>query len=308
MLKPLAQVAGVVILAVTAHATIDATGGYGTAQSFITLAVAAGVGIGASAIGDALDDRRLTLAAVIGLALLAGEVFNFIGTAERLVDRREAAQAPSRAAIQANVAAMTRLKAAERALADLPATDAGLARAEKQKAEADAVALAKAADKNCRENCRLLLQAQVDTATSEMVKARKALETARRAAEAELTAAREGVTRAPMPPSGTALADRLGIEPWKLDLFSAGLGSVAANGLAGALLAFATRRRRPVPQPAPPQQAMQQPATSHPAIPQPIETQPIETAAEPATHNQATRHFVWSRRMMSAACQRSSSI
>jgi hypothetical protein len=46
------------------------------------------------------------------------------------------------------------------------------------------------------------------------------------------------------PASATPLADRLGLPAWLLDLLTAALGSVAANGSAVGLIAFAAHHRQ----------------------------------------------------------------
>ena len=73
--------------------------------------------------------------------------------------------------------------------------------------------------------------------------------------------------------SGTALADRLKIEPWKLDLFVVGLASLAANGLGFCLIAFAGHRK---PKPAKP--ANPAPAPIH-LIAVPAPAPPVPQAA-----------------------------
>lgn len=53
-----------------------------------------------------------------------------------------------------------------------------------------------------------------------------------------------GLTRLQVPISATPLADRLGLPAWVLDLLTAGLGSIAANGLACGLIAFSAHDER----------------------------------------------------------------
>jgi hypothetical protein len=91
---------------------------------------------------------------------------------------------------------------------------------------ADAKVRESAADKGCRENCRKLLQDQVDAAHNELVRARLLL------------------SSSPLPASATPLADRLNVKPWALDLIMAALGSLGANGLAAGLLAYSAHFRR----------------------------------------------------------------
>ena len=56
--------------------------------------------------------------------------------------------------------------------------------------------------------------------------------------------ARTALAEAKELPSATPLADRLGLPAWILDLLTAGLGSMAANGLGCGLIAFAAHGQR----------------------------------------------------------------
>ena len=109
---------------------------------------------------------------------------------------------------------------------------------------ADAAVVAKSAERGCLENCRKLLQAQVDAAAVEVEQARSQIAAERRRKEDELTAARAAFEKIKPPASASPLADRVGIPAWLLDLLTAALGSMAANGLACGLIAFAAHHRR----------------------------------------------------------------
>jgi hypothetical protein len=85
------------------------------------------------------------------------------------------------------------------------------------------------------------LQAQADAATAEVA---AAWADARTKAESRVNQARADLNAMPIPASATPLADRLGIEGWTVDLAAAALASLAANGLAAFLLAFAAHSRR----------------------------------------------------------------
>jgi hypothetical protein len=112
------------------------------------------------------------------------------------------------------------------------------------KAAADQAATDKSTERGCRENCRQLLQAQADAAEREVAAARRELATAQAVSKAELDASRAALAAMKVPASATPLADRVGIAAWALDLLSAALGSVAANGLGCGLISFAGHRRR----------------------------------------------------------------
>jgi hypothetical protein len=244
LLRVAAALAGVALLAATAHVTILSTGGYRTPHAVLTLAISAGVGVGALCIGVAWEARRRSLAVGIALALIAGEAFGLIATADRLVAAREASQAPLRAIGAERAVAAERAESARLALARAPTTSSRLEAALTAKGIADTAAVQKAAEIGCRENCRKLLQAQVDAAALEAQQARVALDRERQALAELLAAAQRAYVDIKAPASPTPLADRTGIAPWVLDLAVAALGSIAANGLGCSLLAFAAHRHR----------------------------------------------------------------
>jgi len=226
-IRALAFLVGTGILAAVAHVTILSTGGYAQPAAAMVIALACGVAVGAVAIGQALTHGRR--AGLLALALLAGEGFGLLRTADMLVTTSEARQAPVRDAI-------ARREAAEARLAAAGASDA-VRRAEQAKVEINTKAMATSAEKTCGANCRLVLDAQVSAAA-------RAVETARTGTEAEIAAARAELGRTPMPASASPVADRLGLPSWALDLILAALGSVGCNGLAACLLAFAAHGPR----------------------------------------------------------------
>ena len=238
IIRAFAIICGLLILAAVAHATIIATGGYWTPQSYLTLAIAGGVGLGGILSGMAWSARRRALAVWLVVVIAAGEAFGLLSTAERLIVSREAAQAPLRQVEQRRAKATERVTAAQGALDALPTTSSRLEAALAAKAAADQAAIDKSAERGCRENCRALLQAQVDAAATEIEQARADLARGRTKGEAELTAARAALAVLKAPASATPLADRLGVSAWLLDLVHSALGSLAANGLACGLLVF----------------------------------------------------------------------
>lgn len=200
--RALALVVGIGMAATAAAVSVAATGGLGQPHAWMIIAVAAGVIAGSIVIGQS----GWRWAIVIGIALLAGEAYALLSTAERVIAQRAAVSAP-------HVASEARRQAAENRVTV----------AEKAKAEADAAAIDKAAEKSCARNCRALLtEAKQDAAN-------------------ELRSAREALDALP-PPEGEAapLASRLGVAAWVVDLVSAALASIACNGLACALIAFAS--------------------------------------------------------------------
>jgi uncharacterized membrane protein len=122
IIRALAIIGGLLILAAVAHATIIATGGYWTPQSYLTLAVAGGVGLGGTLSGMAWSAGRRSLVVWLVVVIAAGEVFGLLSTAERLIVSREAAQAPLRQVEQDRAKATERLAAAQGALDAPPST------------------------------------------------------------------------------------------------------------------------------------------------------------------------------------------
>ena len=85
MARAIAIAVGILILAAVAHVTIQSTGGYGSAHAWVTIGVAAGVAAGSVFSGMAWSDKRHALAVLLVLAIVAGEAYGFIATAERLI-------------------------------------------------------------------------------------------------------------------------------------------------------------------------------------------------------------------------------
>jgi hypothetical protein len=280
-LRGIAFVVGVALLGTTAHATIIATGGYGSAHSYVTIAIAAGVGVSALAVGAAWHGRR-GLALGLLLAIVAGEAFGLISTAERLVVSREVAQAPLRTAAEDYAKAAKRVADAAAAVAALPATSARLKAATDKKDAADRAATEKSAERGCRENCRQLLQQQVEEAGREVTAARAELVEKATLYKRELDQSRAALAALKAPESATPLADRVGIAAWVLDLLAAALGSIAANGMACGLIAFAGHHRT-----AP---AHQEAASAQQTAPI-VQRETIDVTPEPKTDLSHDRRF-----------------
>lgn len=243
VVRILAGLVGLAILAFVVHAAIMASGGYGTPAAPLMIALGAGLAAGALAVGVAWEEGHRALGVGLVVTLLAGEAWALVQTAERTITHRDQQQAPLRAAVDTRARAAERVKTAEEALAAIGDTPR-LASAQAAKAAADAAVVAKAAEKGCVTNCAKLLQSQAEAAAAEVAAARAEITGKRAVAEGRLEQARANLAALPLPPSATPLADRLGIQPWKLDLGVAALASVAANGLAALLLAFAAHGRR----------------------------------------------------------------
>jgi hypothetical protein len=72
------------------------TGGYFTPQSYLTLAIAAGAGLGSVFTGMAWSAKRYKLAVFFMVCIVGAETYGVMQTANRLVATRESAQAPLR--------------------------------------------------------------------------------------------------------------------------------------------------------------------------------------------------------------------
>ncbi len=223
--KGLATVTGAGILFAATNANILQTGGWQTSHALLVASLSLGVFAGARVIG--LGAGKMAL--VIIAALAAGETYNFFATGERTVVEREAGAAPLRDALAKHNAAVSKLAALQQA----EPTSARLQIARQAKAAADD-AVTKEASDGCKSECHRK-QGLADKAQAELV---AAVAEAEQIHQAEIEAVKADVDANPVPPSATAFADRIGWAPWLLDLFMAGLLSIGANGLAGALIAF----------------------------------------------------------------------
>lgn len=195
---------GGLILYLTAEKTLAHVGQTDGPAADLVRALAVGVALGAIAIGLAWHHRHYVLAFAVALAMIAGEGYALLQTADQTIAQREAAQAKVRAQAAERTQAEARVKKAEAALS---------------KANADSITTS--AERHCRKECRTVLERTITDAGLELHAARAAM------------AAIPAVTVSP-----TALADRLGWAPWVVDLVAAALASLAGNGLGSALVAF----------------------------------------------------------------------
>ncbi len=196
-------VTGGIILAASAAAVISHTGQHG-AQAVLTWMLAGGLFVGALVIGPSIDERRYALAFALVAALAAGEIANIGLSIESIIIRRETETKSTREAEAAHAYAAGELVKAEAALA-----------------KANTASIAKSAEKDCASNCRKLLEAQIKIATDDLTRARLAY----------------GANPKPAQ-SATALADRVGVPGWLVDVSLAVLLAIGANGLAATLIAY----------------------------------------------------------------------
>ena len=238
-----AGIVGVTIVGCLVHSAIlTYAGGFDSPTAPMMIGLALGLVVGSAVVGICWRQRRVALAILIGTTIVAGEAYNLVLTAERTVAQREMRQAPLIAADVQRSKAMKRIAVADAAAAAIGDTPRLLAAQEARKA-ADASVVEKAAERGCATNCRALLEQQVTKAQEELEAARKEIAQAKFSAAVELASAKAAFAAMPAFGSATPLADRLGVEQWKIDLLAAALASIAANGLAAFLIAFAAHGR-----------------------------------------------------------------
>ena len=237
-------VSGLLALAASGYMAVEASGGIASASAPGLVALVVILAVGAAAIGHAVAGKHVAIAVVIGLGMLAGEAAAMLQTAQRVTAAREAMRAPMAAVTARRQFAADELAKAEAAKPML-ADRARLTAAELAKSEADTAARVKSTDKGCRANCRLLLQAAVDSASREVEMARS--EIASHDAEqasavvSRIEKAKAALAALPPPQSATPLADNTGLPEWALDVFEALALSLAINLPASALIALGVK-------------------------------------------------------------------
>lgn len=225
---------GLFLLAASTWAVIDASK-LDTAHSVLVGAMAVGTAMGAVV----LARSSFWVGTLMLLAVLCGESYGMLATAERIIVAREATQRPARQAMEARRDAASQLQAAEAALRDAPVSSERLRVATVAKAKADEAVIAKSAEKSCAVNCRELLVGAAATAEREVDAARRELGDRREQLQKDVERLRGELAAIKVPSvSGTALADRIGIAPWQLDVVMAGLLTLGSNVLAGVLIAW----------------------------------------------------------------------
>jgi hypothetical protein len=225
MIRALCALAGAAVLAAVAHVTIMSTGGYGDTNAVITLALVGAVIVGSYVIGRSSG----VIAVCVVVALLCAEAFGFFATAKWHMTHSQQEGAPVREA-------MDRYRDAREWVERLRSDDR-VTRAEQALREARTDAAKQSTAKDCLKGCIATLAQTVADASAAVANARASL-------QLEQTQARQALKDSPRPGAENALADRLGVEAWELDLIMAGLRSFACTVMAGALLAFAAHEKR----------------------------------------------------------------
>lgn len=235
-------IAGLIALgAATLMSVVNAGGLYAPmAPGIIAMAVI--LAVGSAAVSYAYGQRHAVIAVVLGCCVLLSESGAGLMTARRVMENREALRAPIAELATKRKAALAELAAIE---TEKPAAadSSRLTVAEAAKAAAEAAVRDKAADKGCRENCRLLLQSAVDAAQREVSAARADFEDLERQGskkhEDRLTAARAAVAALPAARSATPLSDETGVPEWAFDIWEALALSIGLNIPGSLLIALA---------------------------------------------------------------------
>lgn len=170
-----------------------------------------------------LRDARYILAFLATVAIAPALTTIFLAAIERTGSARDVIVRQIADHKTAQDSARKRLTDAEAALANTPSTSARITAAEAAKATADAAVLAKSAERGCLENCRKLLQAQVDGAAEEVTRARAELSTLWHQQQDEVRAARlalEKLGSPPFDPQARRIAAMLPISEESVQLYA----------------------------------------------------------------------------------------
>src|SRR5262245_47894597 len=173
--RGLAALVGCGIIGCVVDAAVTASGGYGAPSARMMISLGVGLAVGSLSVGVAWHHGHRGIAGCLVAALVAGEAWSLLMTAERTIAHRDQQQAPLREQSRAYSRAIERVRLSKAAVDLAPTTSARLQKADATKAAADAAVVDKASEKGCLANCRQLLQAQVDAAALEVENARAEL-------------------------------------------------------------------------------------------------------------------------------------
>jgi hypothetical protein len=214
MIRIFAALAGGAVIAAALQANVQAAGGWQSHDAPLIVAIAALLAVGIGFASTVWHSGSKVMATVLVLCLLAGEFYWLGINLERELAQRELAAAPRTEAMALRGAAKKRLDDA------IAAANA-----------AEMAKLSQASLPGCKAGCVDLLKSASETARQEVMTARAALGTFGTAA------------------TNTSLAERMGVQSWKLDLIFAALRSAAVIG-GSLIVALAIHPRRvPVPKP-----------------------------------------------------------
>jgi hypothetical protein len=204
MLRTIATVSGVAIIASLTFIQVMSNGGFAATTTPLTVSVGVGLIVGSVATAIAWKGNFKLLAAMFVICMTSAELFLLLTSGERLVTSRDLISAPLVQASLARTAATKRVQDAIEA-----------------KQKVDAQVLSSASLSGCKVKCAELLTANTKAATE------------------ELNTARELLAKLPkVEASASPLADRLNISHTAFDLLLASLYSISGTLLGSTLIAF----------------------------------------------------------------------
>ena len=235
---------GLVLLGAAAHVNIHHMGGYNSPQAIMLLAAVVGLGGGAVYVSQAGAEGRRHIAIMMLVALVCGEAYALLSTAERVIAARERQEVPLKRAAEARDTAQERLKRAEAALGGArrsPRLERALAAHE----AAAAAVISESSKRTCSRRCIAALEQQAADAAAEVDAARRERDEARAQAQREVFEARAALAALPMPRSADTLAAVMGVPGWTVDLAAAALAAISVNILGALFIAFGAHAPRP---------------------------------------------------------------
>lgn len=254
-MRIVAGIIGVLLLAMAAHCTIGAVGGYDQSAAFLVVAVAVATAAGAYAIGVAVRRGHSAMAFAIAFGLVVLEGAALISLSHDATAWRETAEADRRAAQSKYEAALKQRDDARSALQAASVTPDVSPRQVAAQAALDAAvaAIGEKAGAGCNESCQRGLLSQASDARRELEAAQsetaELTDRARREAEGVLALAEEALAASPKPEPAGSSADRFGIEPWLLDILWLVLVRLPANVIGAAAIAVAAHGQVRLPWP-----------------------------------------------------------
>jgi hypothetical protein len=235
---------GLVLLGAAAHVNIQYLGGYNSPQAIMLLAAIVALGGGAVLVGRAFAQGRWRIGVMMLVALVCGEAYVLLSTAERVISAREQQEVPRKRAAEARETGQERLRRAEAALADVRSSPR-LKRALTAHEVAAAAVISESSKRTCSRRCIAALEQQAANAAAEVDAARQQRDAARAQAQREVVEARAALAALPNPRSADTLAAVMGVPGWTVDLAAAALAAISVNILGALFIAFGAHAPRP---------------------------------------------------------------
>jgi len=249
----IAGIAGVLVLALAAHGTIGASGGYDQPTAILVIVLAIATALGACALGAAMRRGRMAMALAVAFGLVVLEGAALISLSHDVTVWREATEANRLAAQRKHDVALRRRDEARATLQAASATPPVSSRQAAAQVALDAAVatIREKAGPACKDSCQRGLLSQAADARRELEAAQAettdAAEQARRAADEALARAEQTLIASPIPAAAVSTANRFGIEPWLFDVLSLVVVRVPAGALGAAILAFAAHGQARLP-------------------------------------------------------------